>query len=154
MADRLVIQLLDDELQQRLASAISQLEQPAELMEAVAGQLKENVELRFITKTDPNGVPWKPLAESTLARKKGKGSILELSGHMKDSLDSNVAPDGAFAEVGFGEAYAGYHETGSKVGERPPQRALLAGNWQNGELGEQDRADVLGAVDRFLADLL
>lgn len=158
MADRFVIELLDDELQRRLADAIARLERPAELMEAVAGQLKENVERRFVSKTDPAGAPWRELAESTLAAKKGKGSILQLSGLMKGSLDTNVDADGKGLEVGFGERYAGYHETGSKDGKLPRRGLLLGavgfGDVTSGELGADDRADVLALVDRYLQELM
>lgn len=159
MADRLIIQLLDDALQQRLDDAIEALSNPRELMEAIGGKLEENTQLRFVSKTDPNGAPWQELAESTLKRKKGRGSILELSGLMKGSLGSNVGADGRDVEVGFGERYAGYHETGSKDGKRPPRRGLLLGSVafgdiEGGQLGDADRADVMAEVDRYLAELL
>lgn len=158
MADRLIIQVLDDALQERLASAIASLEKPNELMVAIGGKLEENIQLRFVTKTDPNGVPWKELAESTLARKAGRSSILELSGIMKGSLDSNVGTDGRDVEVGFGEIYAAYHETGSKDGKLPRRGMLLGsisyGDESSGQLGDEDRADVLAEVDAFLIDLL
>lgn len=153
MTDRLTIELQDAELQRRLRTAIGALEHPAGLMQAIAGQMRENIERRFGTQTDPAGVPWKPLAESTLERKKGRGSILILDRIMQQSLGANVSPDGLAAEIGFGEIYAGYHETGSKDGKLP-RRALLTADWKTGELGTGDREDILDLVNSYLQDLL
>lgn len=152
MTDRFTIELQDAELQRRLATAIGALEHPGGLMQAIAGQVTENVERRFATQTDPAGVPWKPLAKSTLARKKGRGSILILDRIMQQSLGSNIAPDGLSAEIGFGEIYAGYHETGSKDGSLP-RRALLTADWKAGTLGAEDRQDVLDLVNSYLQEL-
>lgn len=152
MSELLVIELQDDALNRRLAEAIAGLEKPGALMNAIAAKFQENVDLRFGSKTDPAGIPWQPLAESTLERKKGAGSILEWSGLMQASLTHNVAPDGSWAEIGFGERYAGYHETGSKDGKLP-RRALLTADWQAGELGAEDRADILAELDAYLAGL-
>jgi phage gpG-like protein len=153
MTDRLDIAVDDDSLLQYLQGAVDRLESPAELFQKIGDRLVANVQRRFITKLDPSGTPWEPLAESTLEAKAGKGSILELSGIMKSTLARNV--DANAVEVGFSQFYAGYHETGSKDG-RLPRRGMLLGAIDygagTGELGVKDALDVLAVVERYLAE--
>jgi phage virion morphogenesis protein len=154
MAELLKIDIDDQELLAALRPVIDALDDPTELLESMGAVMARNVELRFETKTDPNGEPWAPLADSTREqyerRYKGSipGSLLERNRHMRASLDHQVVGD--VLEVGFGEAYAGYHETGRKDGKMP-RRGLLAGDWQTGELGADDRADLVAEIEQFLA---
>lgn len=150
MADRLEIEVIGFELLSAIERAASQLEKPGALMNLIGATMEENINLRFITKTDPAGNAWLPLATSTLKRKKGVGSILELSGLGKSSLGYNLGVDGSFVEVGFGESYMGYHETGT---QRMPRRQLLTDDFNAGTLGAQDQADVLADIEAFLRDL-
>lgn len=150
MADRLEIEVIGFEFLSAIDRAASQLEKPGALMNLIGATMEENIALRFITKTDPNGNAWLPLAASTIKRKKGVGSILELSGHGKSSLGYNLGIDGSFVEIGFGESYMGYHETGT---QRMPRRQLLTDDFNAGTLGAQDQADVLADIEAFLRDL-
>lgn len=148
MADRLSIDATGFAFLTQIDAAASKLERPSELMRLIGATMEQNIALRFVTKTDPAGHPWLPLAKSTLQRKKGRGSILELTGHGKASLGYNAGDD--FVEVGFGEPYMGYHETGT---ERMPRRQLLTDDWVSGTLGEQDQRDILADIGDFLAGL-
>ena len=150
MVDRLDIEVTGFEFLSAIDRAASQLEKPGALMKLIGATMEENINLRFITKTDPSGNPWLPLAPATLARKKGRGSILELSGHGKSSLGYNLGVDGSFVEVGFGERYMGYHETGT---QRMPRRQTLTDDFNAGTLGAQDQADILQDIEAFLRDL-
>lgn len=150
MADRLEIEVIGFEFLSAIDRAASQLEKPGALMNLIGATMEENINLRFITKSDPAGNAWLPLAASTLKRKKGVGSILELSGHGKSSLGYNLGLDGSFVEIGFGESYMGYHETGT---QRMPRRQLLTDDFNAGTLGAQDQADVLADIEAFLRDL-
>lgn len=150
MADRFEVEVIGFEFLSAIDRAAGQLEKPGALMNLIGATMEENIALRFITKTDPNGNAWLPLAASTLARKKGVGSILELSGHGKSSLGYNLGVDGSFVEIGFGESYMGYHETGT---QRMPRRQLLTDDFNAGTLGAQDQADVLADIEAFLLNL-
>lgn len=142
------IEVQSQEVLSALSRGIAALESPDGLYEAIGGVMENRIRLRFNDKEDPNGVPWKALAESTLKSKKGKGSILERGGYLLDSVTYNVLANGV--EVGFGEAYARYHITGSKDGKLP-RRDPLFGDWQAGELGAGDQAALIAEVDKFLS---
>lgn len=148
MADSLTIQITGLEFTGRLERAAAQLDRPLELMQRVGKTLEANIAQRFNSKTDPAGNAWAPLAASTLARKKGRGSILEFTGHGKASLAYNAGGD--FVEVGFGSDYMGYHETGT---QRMPRRQLLSDDFVAGTLGRRDEEDILADVQVFLNEL-
>lgn len=154
MADKLDIDVQDGKLVASLGLALLALDEPGGLLDRIGSVFERNVQLRFETKTDPSGAPWAELADSTKESYKRKykgsipGSLLERSRHMRDSLGYNVI--GKSVEVGFAEIYPGYHETGSKDGKHPPRRGLLTENWQTGELGEQDRDDILAEIEDYL----
>lgn len=139
----------------RVGQALQAVQHPQALMEAIAGRLKADVRLRFETKTDPNGLGWLPLADSTrkqYARQdKGKkrGSLLVRSGLMLESLTSNATDD--LAELGFTRPYAWWHEVGT---QRMPRRQILSDDPIAGTLGAQDRQDVLDELQDFLAAAL
>lgn len=155
--DALRIESQDQGVLQALERAATRLIDMQPLMQNIEAVLERNINLRFDTKRDPAGNEWAPIKESTrkryLAKYKGNipGSLLERSRHMRGSLSGNTGKD--FLEVGFGEAYAGVHETGRRDGKMVA-RSLLTANWRTGELGPQDRADVIAEVDAYLLDLL
>lgn len=150
MVDRLDIEVIGFEFLSAIDAAARQLETPGALMNVVGATMEENINLRFITKTDPTGNAWLPLAASTLKRKKGVGSLLELSGLGKASLGYVLGVDGLSVEVGFGESYMGYHETGT---QKMPRRQLLTDDFVAGTLGQQDQADILEDIESFLQGL-
>ena len=150
MADRFTITITGfDNIGKRLGAAAAKLERPVELMQLIGATMEQNIALRFISKTDPAGAPWAPLAASTLAGKKGRGSLLELTGRGKGSLAYNLIGDDS-VEVGFGEPYMGFHETGTK---RMPRRGLLSADWQAGTLGAQDESDIRDDIATYLNSL-
>lgn len=157
MSDRFIIELdAEGELQARLGAAMRGMSRPSELMSAIGDRMVANVHLRFDTKKGPDGTPWLPAAESTLAklRRKNKGqvpgSLLERTRRMRDSLDPS--PGEVSVEWGFSVPYAIYHETGTRRGL--PRRQLLTDDPIAGTLAAQDRQDILDEVNDFLQGLL
>lgn len=151
MADRITIEATGFATLSAIDRALAGLEKPQALMAVIGATLEKNIGLRFITKTDPNGAAWLPLAPSTLQRKnkeKRTGSILEETGIGKASLTYNAFDD--YVEVGFGEAYMGYHEFGT---QRMPRRQMLTDDPVAGTLGAQDQADILADVADYLNGL-
>jgi phage gpG-like protein len=147
-------------LQARLNGAVAQLGHSRELMQAIGARLQTNIKLRFRTKTDPEGLAWLPLADSTRAQyrredtgKNGqhrrRGSLLQRSGHMLASLTVNAIPEAV--EVGFSVPYAIWHELGT---QRMPRRPMLMAEPISGRLGDTDRQDVLDELEAFLAQAL
>src|SRR5574337_1131207 len=92
-------------LQAALERAVARLERPRDLMQALGDRLVGNIERRFDTKRDPQGVPWRALAASTgkryAAEDKGsrRGTLLERTGRMRASLTANAGDD--YVEVGM-----------------------------------------------------
>jgi len=115
--------------------AMTQILQDATpVMKAIGRTLESNVNVRFDTKTAPDGQPWAPWAPSTAAARarEGRGTLLEYTGRMRDSL--TYVADAHSVEVGFGVPYAKYHE---------PYRPLLL---DNGNLSNDDLNDALDAA--------
>ena len=159
MADFLSIEVTGlVELRAELARSLATLEHPRDLMQTLAGVLEANIEQRFDRKRDPQGNRWDPLADSTrdryAAEDKGarRGTLLERTGQMRNSLASNVGDD--FLELGMSRLTDGgkwsiplLHETGT---EHMPRRGIFLGDPDAGTLGRDDEAD----LDQALADFL
>lgn len=150
MADRLDIEVTGFEFLSVIDRAADKLDKPGALMNLIGSTMEQNIAQRFITKTDPAGHGWLPLAASTLKLKKGRGSILEHTGLGRDSLNYVLGIGGNWVEVGFGESYMGYHETGTRY---MPRRQLLADDFVAGTLGQQDQQDILADIAAYLNDL-
>ena len=125
-----------------LAAMTDQLRDMSPVMKAIGRKLESNVNVRFDTKTAPDGSAWAPWAESTAAARaeEGRGTLLEYTGRMRDSLTSNA--DAKSLEVGFGVPYAVYHEVGTS---RMPARPVL---FDGNTLGQDDLDDVLAVALR------
>ena len=148
MADRLDIEVTGFEFLSVIDRAAAELENPLKLMQLIGATMESNIAQRFVSKTDPAGHAWLPLAPSTLKKKKGVGSILEMSGIGKKSITSNAVADSV--EIGFTETYMGYHETGTRF---MPRRQMLSDDFVAGTLGKQDQADILDDIEAFLRGL-
>lgn len=149
------------ELQAELQRAIARLQRPRELMQALGAVFVANIERRFDAKRDPSGVPWRPLAPATRARYdkqdggKRRGTLLERTGRMRDSLTYNARDD--HVEIGMSRLTDGgrwqiplLHETGTR---RMPRRGIFTADWTAGTLGAQDEADLRDEISAFLDDL-
>lgn len=112
---------------------------------AVGSKLESNVHQRFDTKTDPSGEAWESWSAGTAAKREeeGRGTLLEYTGRMRDSL--TFVADAQGVEVGFGVDYASYHEQVEPGDGRMPQRAML---FDDGDLSEEDKNDALAAAMR------
>ncbi|HSV29459.1 MAG TPA: phage virion morphogenesis protein [Candidatus Omnitrophota bacterium] len=76
---------------------------------------------RFDSQTDPDGLPWAPLALSTLKRKKGRGKILQLSGILRQSITYRASR--TMLEVGTPMIYGRTHQFGARI-ERHAQTVV------------------------------
>lgn len=115
------------------------------LLDLIGAQIETNVQLRFDTKTDPDGKQWVPWSEYTAAlrRAEGRGNLLEYTGFMRDTLSHHT--EGDTAVVSLSPEYAADHEYGRGV----PRRAML--NAQGGGLGATDLDDVLELIDNYFS---
>ncbi len=136
----------------RLQASVKQT-RPA--MVEIAAELETRAKARFETQTDPNGAPWAKHSVATKAAypKDGNRRILDRSGTMLSTLASRA--DDTTAEVGFsavaskrGDAYAAYHEFGTKT---MPRRGILFANPTTGQLNQDDESEVLAILTAHIA---
>lgn len=166
MADLVSIEVSGaQQLHDHLRAALARLRRPRELMQALGEVMVTNIELRFAAKRDPAGAAWQPLAASTLRRyaradAKGgggrRGTILERTGRMRDSLVANAGDD--WVEIGMSRLTDGgrwaiplLHELGTA---RMPRRGIFFADPQAGRLGAGDERDLDDEIAAFLDDLL
>ena len=156
----LIITVEDSAFRAKLEKLQASMGNLTPVMSEIGDRLEEKVRQRFETRTDPNGVPWKPWAESTrdgypwpnaktkerLKYGPGNARLLDRHGDMLDSL--NHQADANSVTVGFANDYAVFHEYGTK---KMPRRGMLLGNPTQGSLGADDAADVLDIVNHWLA---
>jgi len=94
-------------------------------MDEIGDMLMASIALRFITETDPDGNPWKPLAPATIEDRKKKGywpgQMLTRSGRLRSSITRRNA-DGFFCKadatsvtVGTNVEYAAIHQHGGTI---------------------------------------
>jgi len=167
------IELQDEQLLRAIDGLLQMLQQPRELLDEIGGKLESNVQLRWDSKTDPNGQPWAPLSPATVAiyesdwfvernpEFKGgiPGSLLQRTNRLRQSLAYNVGPD--WIDLGTSRQVPGksqptwqigvLHEWGTKT---MPRRGLLVADPDTGRLGAEDQGDVLAIVSRMLGDAL
>jgi len=162
MADFLSVEIVGGEqLRAELQRALRRLERPRDLMQALGDVMVANIERRFDTKRDPSGVPWQRLAPATVERYarqdqgSRRGTLLERTGRMRDSLTANAGDD--YVEVGMSRLSDGgrwsiplLHETSTA---RMPRRGIFLADPDAGALGAQDEADLEEEIVAFLDDL-
>lgn len=159
------------EIRALLVEALRRMEHPSDLMAALGGKLESNIQGRFDSKRDPNGVPWKPLAASTRAKYDRRDTVKEgrdagqvrragslLQGPRSDMLHSLFANAGDdFVEVGMKQLttdnnwnLALLHETGTR---HMPRRGIFLADPDVGTLGAGDEADFEALIVAFLEDV-
>lgn len=166
MAGLFQAELQDAELLSAIDGLIAQLERPGALFQDIGAKLEANANLRFETKTDPEGNAWAPIRPATKeiyesdwfiernpAFKGGiPGTLLERTRQLRASLAYNAGAD--YVEIG----------TSRQVGKRKWQvgalmewgtekmvpRRILTADPKAGRLGDDDKADVLAIVNGWL----
>lgn len=118
MADGIHIRIDDGktrELLKRLAGRIKDL-RPA--LKAIGEHLVKSTDRRFEAQGPaPDGTPWAPLEESTLARKRRKGRIMKIlqeRGHLRGSIRAQLLGKTAVA-VGTNRVYAAAQQFGADI---------------------------------------
>ena len=90
-------------------------------MEAGAQAIVKHVSDRFRSATDPEGAAWKPLAASTVARRRKRSDrILQDTGILKNSI--TATSNAKSITFGTNVPYAGPHQFGTR---KMPRRAFL-----------------------------
>ncbi len=120
-----------------LARALARV--PSRVATPLAERLSERVRDTYANECDPYGVPWAPLAASTVRRKGGNSVILSRTG--ASAADCGARPMGNAGVQVYAGGAAGWHSAPS--GTRPARPVLptrgLPPAWR------EDIAAVLGA---------
>lgn len=132
------------EVKRQLAHLEHRGYQLAPLMAEIANLLQTTTETAFENESNPfDGAAWEPLAERTLAKKKGK--TLYESGRMQDSL--KVFSDNKQAIIGLPATAKGYnypavHQFGTTDG-KIPARPFLPIDATGGDISDGLRGDII-----------
>jgi phage virion morphogenesis protein len=155
------VEVVDDKrIVQSLQRAAAKLTNTGPLMQQVGARLETNMRQRFDTKTDPAGRRWADIKDITrviyraIHGKELGGSLMERSGHLRNSIESHVLGESA-VEIGPSAPYASYHEYGTK---RMVRRGLVfgdvSGQGLNAQVSQQlsasDTQDVLDVVRDYV----
>ncbi len=100
------------------------------LLDIIGSEVESQTRRRISEeKTAPDGAAWAPWSTSYAASRSPKGSMLELEGHLRDSISYEVTQDAII--IGSNLAYAAVHQEGSVYGPlrkgqgRIPERPYL-----------------------------
>lgn len=116
-----------DELDPALNRLVANAEDPAAIMDDVAGYLLFSTQRRFETETDPDGNKWKPLKARTAAarrgrRIRGKDHILRDTVRLYNSL--TTSSDATSATLGTNVVYAAIHQFGGPIRQGARSQSL------------------------------
>lgn len=143
----LTITVDDTAFRQHIARLQQRLGDLTPVLAGIGQELETRIHNRFEIRSDPEGQPWAPWAESTLATypEDGNRRLLDRYGDMRGHL--NWDADATSVRVGFVEPYATYHEFGTK---KMPRRGLLFANPETGQLAPDDERAVLEILEDLL----
>jgi phage virion morphogenesis protein len=125
------IQIDDGEVRGTLQKLLSRLSHMRPAMEKIGATVEGFTRLRFVRQTDPWGTPWKPLSQTTIARRrKGSNVPLRDTGRLMNSITHRVISNNT-VEVGTNVKYAPTHQFGAKKGAYGRTRRGASIPWGN-----------------------
>ncbi len=139
-----------EQIQQMLSRLQKGLSDLTPVMKEIGEELLANWQLRWKQEKNPYGEEWKPLAPSTLVRRrKGKGSgpaaqILRDTGRLQNSFVPVASRDSVC--IGTNVFYAPFHQFGTRY---IPQRMLLPME----RLPDEDKEAIFDILEKHLARL-
>lgn len=155
------VELKDEELVAGLDRLARHLTDLTPLMQEIGEVMVESTKQRFLAGTSPEGVPWAPKSAATLEAYAARGDSIDFrplfgpSRRLSSEISYLAGPESV--EIGSALIYAGVHQFGAAEGAfgtmangSPipwgdiPARPFLG-------ISEQDRTNVLAAIDEWLA---
>jgi phage virion morphogenesis protein len=135
-----------------------------QLLKDIGVEMESQTQERFDTKKDPEGKPWKALAQKTQDYYRGQfphaQPPLVIDGGLRDSLESQV-PDSWSVLVGATKIYAAIHQFGGEIAPKNAaalyvpgygtlQKVNIPARPYLGVSG-QDAGDIAAIAQRFVA---
>lgn len=147
MATTLSVEVNDEALRDELQRLSREFADLTELMAGIGTEFESRVSARFETESDPSGARWAAWSPWTIENypEDGNRRILDRYGDMLDSL--SYQSDANEARVGFGFAYAAYHEFGTR---KMPRRGMLFEDPELGTLSAEDSDAILAVIEDWL----
>lgn len=137
---------VDEILVTRLREFVTNGGDTSPLMARLGEHFAASTQERFTTQTDPGGIPWKPLSQGYIKRKKKNQSlVLTLNGYLRRYIAPQVLSP---SEVAWGSnrIYAAIHNMGGNGAGRNgsmPKRQFLG-------VSQQDNVEALAIVQDWL----
>lgn len=127
------------------------------VLDAIGQLLVSSTQLRFVDQEDPEHVPWEPLSQATLDRRRKKGvgaQILRDTGRLASSISYTVSPGSVL--LGTDVKYAGIQQFGTKKGSLGKTKRGTPIPW--GDIpprpffgyNNEDQAAVLELLQRYI----
>jgi phage virion morphogenesis protein len=151
MSDAPVTVDIDDkEVRRTLERLLRRLADLTPAMRAIGAEMEARISSRFETQTDPSGADWAPWSDRYAEARPRRypdanETLLDRYGDMIDSLSYQA--DASSVEIGFGQAYAAYHEWGT---ETMPRRGLITTDPDAGEIADDDSRAIVDVLADFL----
>ncbi|MBN3946463.1 MAG: phage virion morphogenesis protein [Nostoc sp. NMS7] len=134
------IKYSDQQISDRLSRILTQTGNLTPALQEIGEYMLYAIDQRFVTETDPQGKPWKPLTAFTLREKQAKGRILKIlqsTGLMRSRINYQVT--GNQCIVGVNDEKARKHQLGIGV----PKREFIG-------VSAVDREQIINILDDYI----
>jgi phage virion morphogenesis protein len=176
MAELIEIEVKDDQVQATMRKLLQRTSDLSVPMADIARHFVNVTEDAFAEETSPFGIPWLPLARSTIESRVGRMAGKRKGGYRKDGRISKGVADRAagfkklqdsgqlaasinsesgrdYAQVSAGKVYAAIHQFGGKAGKghsvEVPARPYFPVD-ANGNLSDTTQAYILDVISDYL----
>ncbi|PHJ65047.1 hypothetical protein VF04_04505 [Nostoc linckia z7] len=113
------IKYSDKQVSDRFSRLMEQTGNLRPALQEIGEYMLYSTDQHFVTETDPQGIPWKPLTPFTLREKRAKGRILKIlqsTGLMRSRINYQVSDNQCV--VGVNDEKAKKHQLGIGVDKR------------------------------------
>jgi phage virion morphogenesis protein len=130
----------DKQVSDRFSRLLAKTSNLRPALQDIGEYMLYSTDQHFVTETDPQGVPWKPLAPFTLREKQAKGRILKIlqsTGLMRSRVNYQVSDNQCI--VGVNDEKAKKHQLGIGV----DKREFLG-------VGTDDKEEITAILDDYI----